>query len=74
MNIKDRIHTWAADNFKSVQYPNIRVQPRNIPPAVKLDFGARVLFGVLGFCGILIGVIGAAIGLFVMVGVIAAFF
>ena len=65
MKPKTRIHEWAADNFKFVQYPHIRAIPRQVAEPQKLDIATRVIIGVFSFACLLASIALISAGLFI---------
>ncbi len=69
MKFAHRAQEWAADKFKFVQYPNIRVINRSSAKLTKVERGLLFFFGAgLG----LAGVAAIVVGLFVLYMIITA--
>ena len=64
MNL-NRLQTWAADRFTSIQYPHIRAIPRQVAEPQKLDIGTRVIIGVFSFACLLASIALISVGLFI---------
>lgn len=71
MNLRDRIQTWAADRFDSVQYPHVRrVRPEPQRTVARTPLGSfidlwNIMIGMLGLAVIAL-LIGIPLVLFVV--------
>lgn len=52
-----RAREWAADNFKSVQYPDVHEEDKPKQPFFKhqMPFWKRYFLFCIGVCGLLVG-------------------
>ena len=72
MNLRFKLHEWAADRFSFVQYPQAR-QVHHTRLNSKISLLDRGLLAVIGIALGAAGIASVCVGLFVLYAIVSAF-